>query len=162
MDPLDDVRGDLQAAASESAYTAVNTLWLALLKLANLEQGKTELMRMTSLINRIPEDTIRGIVADQAVDSLLNLDPPLETILAHPREELSAKEITEGLAVIRSQRTSNPRTAMASLGFVLKSIRNKREHGFKTRFGPRDTVILSGAKRLLELICSASLSGLKR
>jgi hypothetical protein len=158
MDHLDDVQADIQAAASESDYTAVNTLWLALLKLANLEQGRTELVRMTTLVNRIPKDALCGILADEAVASLLNLHPPLETVLSYPREELRTKEVTEALAVIRSQRTSNLRAAMASLGSVLKSIRNKREHGFKTRMGPRDSVILSAARRLLELICSASLS----
>jgi hypothetical protein len=128
MNPVDDVWADIQAAASESDYTAVNTFWLALLKLANLEQGNTGRVRMTSLVNRISEATVRGIIANEAVDSLLNLDPSLETVLAHPREELNTKKVAEALAVIRSQRLSNPRTAMASLGFVLKSIRNKREH----------------------------------
>src|SRR5207248_2820366 len=58
MDSIADVRVDLEAAASESDYTAVNTLWLALLKLANMEQGKSELVRMVTLVGRIPEEAV--------------------------------------------------------------------------------------------------------
>lgn len=53
MDPLEDVRLDIESAAAESDYVAVNTLWLALLKLANLEDGPQELARMVALVDRI-------------------------------------------------------------------------------------------------------------
>jgi hypothetical protein len=139
MDPINDVRSDLEAAASESDYAAVNTLWLALLKLANLEDGKSELARMDTLVGHIPEDTVRAIVNDPAADALLNLDPPLETVISHPREKLETAKITAALEKVRSERAAALREALAGLGFVLKAIRNKREHGFKTRAGYRDT-----------------------
>jgi hypothetical protein len=37
-------------------------LWLALLKMANLEEGKSDVNRKVKLVGRIPEPTIRDIV----------------------------------------------------------------------------------------------------
>ncbi|HEV2946022.1 MAG TPA: hypothetical protein VGX70_01520 [Gemmataceae bacterium] len=157
MDPLADVRSHLEAAASQSDYVAVNTLWLALLKLANLEDGKSELARMVVVVGRIPVETVASIVSDRAVDALLNLDPPLETVVSHPREQLETAEVIEALNKIRAQRTSAPREALAGLGFVLKAIRNKREHGFKTQAGRRDAEILHPARQLLGKLSQAAL-----
>jgi hypothetical protein len=82
MATIDDVRGDLEASATESDYAAVNTLWLALLKLANTQTGSNKKGRMVALVRYIPVDEARAIVNHPAVDTLLNLDPPLETILS--------------------------------------------------------------------------------
>jgi hypothetical protein len=157
MDPLEDVCADLEAETAEHDYAAMNTLWLALLKLANLEEGKSEGERMVRLIGRIPEATIRAIVIDESLDSLLKLEPPLETFLSHPRERLDTKKVTEAIEKVSTLRISSPREAMEGLGFVLKAIRNKREHGFKTRFGPRDSEILRPARQLLDQHCRAAL-----
>lgn len=157
MDPVDDVRSDLEAATSESDYAAVNTLWLALLKLANLEEGRSERDRILSLVNRITEATIQAILGSDAVDSLLCLEPPLETVFSHPHEKRETEKVTAALDKVRSLRTSAPREAMAELGFVLKTIRNKREHAFKTRFGPRDAEILRPTRQLLDQLCQATL-----
>jgi hypothetical protein len=157
MDPLEDVRSELEAAGAEPDYLAMNTLWLSLVKLANLEEGENEYPRIVKLVNRIPEPTIRALVTLEAIDSLLTLDPPLETVLSHPRERLQTKKVTEALQKIRMLRSSAPREAMAELGFVLKAIRNKREHGFKTRLGPRDSEILRPARQLLDQLCRAAL-----
>jgi hypothetical protein len=156
MNPIDDVRSDLETATSEADYTAINTLWLALLKLANLEDGKSELVRMVTLVGRIAEEAVQEIVNDPAVDALLNLDPPLETVMSHPREKLETAEVTAALEKVRTQRAVAPREALAGLGFVLKAIRNKREHGFKTRAGPRDMEILRPARQLLGKLCQAA------
>jgi hypothetical protein len=156
IDEIDDVRSDLEAAADESDYTAVNTLWLSLLKLANLENGKSELVRMVTLVHRIPKTVVQEIVNSPAVDALLSLDPPLETVVSHPREELETVEVAAALDDVRTQRAVVPREALARLGFVLKAIRNKREHGFKTRAGPRDAEILCSARQLLAKLCQAA------
>jgi hypothetical protein len=157
MDPIADVRLHLKAAASESDYTAVNTLWLALLKQANLEKGKDELARMAKLVGRIPAERVAAIVNDPAVDSLLNLEPPLETVVSHPWEDLKTERVAAALEIVRGQRASAPREALAGLGFVLKAIRNKREHGFKTPVGPRDSEILRSARQLLGMLSQAAL-----
>jgi hypothetical protein len=155
-DPIEDVRSDLAAAASEADYTAVNTLWLALLKLANLEDGKSESDRMDALVRRIPEKAIQDIVNAPAVDAILNLDPLLETVVSHPREKLETIKVRAALKMVHAQRTTAPREALMKLGVVLKAIRNKREHGFKTRAGPRDREILRPARQLLLKLCQAA------
>jgi hypothetical protein len=157
MDVVDDVQSDLEAAVSERDYTAVNTLWLGLLKLANLEEGKTEFDRLVAIVNRIPEEKVQAIVGALAVDALLNLEPPLETVVSHPRERLDTGKVSAALDQVRNHRTCSPREALAGLGFVLKAIRNKREHGFKTRLGPRDTEVLAPARQLLDQLCRAAL-----
>jgi hypothetical protein len=136
---------------------AVNILWLVLLKLANLEDGRKEDVRMFALVGRLPEDAIRAIVNGDAVDSLLTLDPPLETVVGHPREELETARVTAALEKVRKFRSSAPREAMSGLGVVLKAVRNKREHGFKTPLGPRDSDILRPARHLLDQLCRAAL-----
>ncbi|MBA4189735.1 MAG: hypothetical protein C0467_17250 [Planctomycetaceae bacterium] len=158
MDTLEDVSADIEAAAHEVDYVAVNTLWLALLKLANAEDnGSNEQARMVALVDRIPELQISAIVQAEDVDALVNLDPPLESVLTHARERLETEKVATALGKIRTQRATDVREAMSGLGFVLKTIRNKREHGFKSRRGPRDAQILSPARHLLDRLCRAAL-----
>ncbi len=159
MDPIADVRLDLEEAARESDYSAVNTLWVALLKLANLEEGKSEFARMIKLLDGIPAEAVTAIVNDPAVDSLLKLDPPLETVVSHPREKLETAKVAAALGKVRTYRLAAPREALVGLGFVLKAVRNKREHGFKTRAGPRDLEILCSARQLLDKLSNAALDG---
>ena len=161
MHPFDDPHSDIEAAASESDYAAVNTLWLALLKLANLESGQKEHTRISALLDRIPEDAIRAIVDSPAVDSLLKLHPPLETVVSHPHERLETAEVKAALEKVRVSRSSAPREAMTALGIVLKKIRNKREHGFKTRLGLRDSEILGPARQLLDNLCRAAVNAVR-
>lgn len=160
VQPLQDVDLDLKASASEPDYTAVNTLWLALLKLANLEKGKSERARMVTLVNRIPEANVRAILSAEAVDWLLNLEPPLETITSSPHEELRTNKVSEALKKLRDLRISSPKAALVSLGILLKEIRNKREHGFKTRVGPRDIEILRAARSILDKLCGDAYKAL--
>ena len=87
MNTLDTVRHEIGEATSQSDYTAVNTLWLALVKLANLEDQEKEKLRLEALVERIPVDVIRTIVEADDTDALLSLEPPLETVLSHRHEE---------------------------------------------------------------------------
>jgi hypothetical protein len=49
----------------------------------------------------------------------------------------------------RRVRSNSPSEALVALADVLKQIRNKRVHGFKTRKGVRDGVISGAARPLL-------------
>jgi hypothetical protein len=161
MRTVDDVRGDLAASTNESDYTAVNTLWLALLKLANTQPGATERDRMVTLVRHVPVDEARAIVNLPSVDALLDLDPPLEMVLTQ-YERGDPVRVQRNIESIRQNRESNPTIALLDLGFVLKRIRDKREHGFKTRYGKRDLLILGAARTVLGLLCRTSLSHLPR
>jgi hypothetical protein len=125
-------------------------LWLVLLKASNRMPGRSEHTRMLALVNAIPETTIRSLLSLPAVDSLMNLSPPLETVLSEPLERLYPKETNAAIKNIRHRRNIDPKSALVSLGEILKRIRNRREHGFKTPDGPRDSEILAASRTILE------------
>ena len=103
----------------------------------------------------LAERTVQGIVCDAAVDALLR--SPLETVVSHRLEKLETAEVSAALEKLRTQRATSPREVLAGLGFVLKAIRNKREHGFKTHVG-RDSEILRPARQLLTKLSQAALA----
>jgi hypothetical protein len=138
-------------------YEAVNAFWLVLLKSANQMPGSNEHERMLALVKKFPIDSANELLSCTAVDALINLSPPLEKILASSHERLYKKETQQAIEVIRSKRNTDPLAALISLGEILKRIRNKREHGFKTPDGPRDSEILSASRAILENMCAIAL-----
>lgn len=104
---------------------------------------------MLAVVEEMPVEGIRALLMQPAVDALLNLDPPLETVLADDPEQLYPEATAVSLEKVRQGRVSSPREAVIALGELLKRIRNKRAHGFKTRKGERDGVILGAARPLL-------------
>jgi hypothetical protein len=151
---------DIEAAASLSDYEAVDVLWVALLKMANTMHGSNEHKRMMSLVQAIPDDQIKTCLVSRGVQRLLDLDPPLETVLSDPHERLDPEATASAVRAIRTCHETSPRDAMLSLGEILKRIRNKRVHGFKTRNGSRDAEILGAARAILEDLCRASAEAL--
>ena len=158
MTTADDVREDIEAADNESDYTAVNTLWLALLKLANGEAGSTEEARMKALVLRIPAEEVKAIVNFPAVDTLLDLEPPLESVSVNKHERSDSKRAREEIAAIKAHRIDNPTLALIKLGSLLKRIRNKREHAFKRRQDERDANILGAARIILDALCRSAFA----
>ncbi len=153
----EDIRNDLKTAEQLSDYEAVEVLWVALLKTANLVPGGSEHGRMLEIVSRMPAARVREVLHLSAVESLLSLDPPLETVLSHPRERLYAEDAKMAVNQVRGQRDKNPAAALVSLGEILKRIRNKRAHGFKTRSGRRDQEILGAARTLLLRLCELAV-----
>lgn len=158
MKTVDEIRDDVEASARESDYVAVNTLWVALLRLANEQPGRTEKDRMCALVRRIPAGEAEAIVTDPAVDELLGIDPPLETVLVSPHERNDTENARKTIEAVRLDRTNDPTSALMNLGSLLKRIRNKREHGFKTRHRPRDLTILKEARNILDILCRSALA----
>jgi hypothetical protein len=153
---MDDIRGDIEGAVDQVPYGAVNTLWLALVKLANLEQPRDERERMSILVQRFSPAEAEKIVKNPAVDVLLNLDPPLGSI--ENRHEHTPQHAFETLiGNVQSRRANDPVAALLSLLGLVRKIRNAREHGFKTRSGPRDAVILRAARTILDELCRSAL-----
>ena len=112
---------------------------------------------MLALVGRFPVAQMREVLHDPAVESLLTLDPPLETVLTDPYERLYPEDAKRALDQIREQRDANPREALLGLGEILKRIRNKRVHGFKTRSGVRDHEILGVARLILLRLCELAV-----
>ena len=144
------ITAEVEAAANQSPYQGVNGLWLCLVKLANcLPTVGAEHEQMLSLLRKLSREQAAAICSCRGVDALLQLDPPLETVLADGRERLEPLNAARELARIRERRTSDPKAALASLFEIVQRIRDKREHGFKTPRGLRDQEILGAAMEIL-------------
>lgn len=148
---------DLERARELSDYEAVDVTWVAVVKLANLFPGDSENKRLLALLACLPEGEVRSLLADQAVDALLDLDPPLESILSSRHEWLNVDRTTRELHVVRELRSADPKAALPALAQVLKRVRNRRAHGFKTPDGSRDQEILAAAVHILRAIGETSV-----
>lgn len=157
MPSIAEIREEIRAAEMLSDYEAVDVLWVALVKIANTQSGKNEHQRMINLVNSLPEAPLAVILNSAATNRLLDLDPPLETVLVDPNEELYQDRTAEAIREVRDKKDNDPHSAMLTFGDILKRIRNKRAHGFKSRKGPRDAEILSAAREVLLSLCKTVL-----
>ena len=146
---LDAAIADLNRTFGLPVYEAFDVAWISVIKIANLLPGSSEHARLQELLNRLPEESIRYVLQEEQVDTLLNLEPPLESILSSRHERLNAERTAEELAIVRRERENNPKLALHKLADVLKRIRNRRAHGFKTPEGARDNEILGSALWIL-------------
>ena len=151
---------DLNRTFTLPPYEGFEVAWVALIKLANLLEGSSEHKRLEALLDRLSEDVVQSLLAGPAVDELLSLDPPLETILADPHERLDAERTAQELGAARTLRRSDPKEALRNLTYVLKRFRNRRAHGFKTPSGPRDREILAAGVRIARDVGAAAAEAL--
>ena len=119
-----EIRSDIKKAKTLSDYEAVEVLWGAFTNMATLLDDKKEQHSVLTLLDAIQEEDIRPILKLGAIETLIYLDPPLETVLASPHERLESERIEKAIGMVRSSRGSDPRAALRSLGEVLQSIRN--------------------------------------
>lgn len=152
------VLDEVAAASDQNPYEAVDVLWVTLVKAANTMPGANEHRRMLALVEAMPLEAVQQVLQLPAVDDLLDLDPPLETVLSDLHERLAAEATQAAIETVRSKRHVQPKEALIALGELLKRIRNKRAHGFKTRKGPRDQEILSAAKPILLAFCRGAVA----
>jgi hypothetical protein len=151
---------DIESSAQMSDYEATDVLWVALVKLANSLPESNEHRRMLALVHSMSAPKLHQLLGSPAVEVLLKLDPPLETILCSPHERLDPTATLSAFASIRSANQGGPYEAAVSLGEILKRIRNKRAHGFKSRSGPRDQEILRAARLILDGLCGLAVEAL--
>jgi hypothetical protein len=145
-------------------YEAFDALWAALTKVVNVMQGESERdldrQRMESLFKKLSEEEIKRLLKDGSVDSLIFLDPPLETILTDPGEKAVEDSTMRIIAEVRSSRDSDPRGALINLVEILGRINDTRVHGLKTESRSGDNEVLSSARKILYLICILTVSKL--
>ena len=147
---LVEIDAETREAAALAPYQAANGLWVCLVKFANpLPTVGEEHAQVASLLRRFTRQQAALVVTDAGVDRLLGLMPPLETILADERESLHPLPAARALVRVRERRTRDPKAALAALFEILQRIRDKREHGFKTPSGSRDSEILQAASSIL-------------
>jgi hypothetical protein len=80
---------DINGTFGLRPYEAFDVAWIAVIKMANMLPGSTEHHRLVELGNRLSDDAIRHILQSEELDTLLNLKPPLETILSFPHSHMS-------------------------------------------------------------------------
>ncbi len=139
---------DLNNTFYLAPYDGFQVAWGAILKLAGLIPQNKELDRMVTLLKIIPEEKVRDILSDSAVDELLNVRPRLETLLANQHKSINDATSHEMTEFIRL-RTIDPGAALVILTGILKRIRDHRVHGFETKEGSQDEVIFRASLRLL-------------
>jgi beta-glucosidase-like glycosyl hydrolase len=122
----------LASAATQPPFDAFDTLWTALLREANQRPHSTEQQRLLSLVEQLPPAALTRVTTCDAMTQLLNLDPPLETQQAYPHERLTTENTAHAIATIQNDAANAPARAIEAVGTILKGIRNKRAHGFKT------------------------------
>jgi len=113
---------------------------------------------MLALLEQLPVDFVHRLLHRPSVDALLNLNPPLESLLSAKHERLNAQRTADELATVRERRGNDPKAALRALADVLKRVRNRRAHGFKTPDGPRDAEILQATADILQEIGEAGLA----
>jgi len=152
-----EIRAEIKKAKSLSDAEAVEVLWTALTNMAALRDERKEEQGVLKLLDAIQEEDVRPLLGLGAVETLIYLDPPLETILAGPHEGDEPVRIEKAVGYVRSSRGSDPRKALRSLGEVLAGIRHKKAEGLQTPSGPMDDAILSAARAILAALCERAL-----
>ncbi|MEO8198087.1 MAG: hypothetical protein ABI689_15320 [Thermoanaerobaculia bacterium] len=162
VEALAHVDEEVDAASRLPPYSAVSELWVCLVKFANtLPTVGEEPEQVVALVRRLDRETSRAIVTASPFATLVNLEPPLEKVLAHPRERLHALQVGRELTRMR-RRSTDPKAALSALVSVLNRVRDKKMHGFKTPDGARDLEILEASAILLRNICKACSALLSR
>jgi len=144
-------------------HEATDVLWTTLTKVVKVakqdgksipEQGPQGL---ESLIEKFSEDEMKRLLKNQSVDSLVFLDPPLETVLTDPEGTADEVSTMRAIGTLRSSRDSDPKDAFINLVRVLEMIctRNLKEGSV-----PFDKEILSLTRKILYLLCILTVSKL--
>jgi hypothetical protein len=99
---------EIDAASKQYPYEAVDVLWVTLIKMANSFPGSNEHRRMLALVESMPSEAVWQVLRLPAVDELLHLDPPLETVLANAHERLEPQATQKAIEAIRLTRHNDP------------------------------------------------------
>ena len=154
---------EIISTQSLSDYEATNILWTTLAVVINVaketvnnvpEQDRQE---WQSLIEKFSEDEMKRLLKDQSVDSLVFLDPPLETVLTDPEGTADKISTMRAVGTLRSSRDSDPKDALINLIRVLKTICTQ---GLTGGTFPFDKEILSLTRKILYLLCILTVSKL--
>ena len=154
---------EIISTQSLSDYEAADVLWATLTKVVNItkEDGKSiperDLQELESLIDKFSEDEMKRLLKDQSVDSMVFLDPPLETILTDPEGTADEVSTMRAIGTLRSSRDSDPKEALINLVRVLERI---HAHGFKADLSSSNNEIISITRKILYLLCILTVSKL--
>ena len=154
---VETARAELARSYGLPDYEAVDVAWLAIVKAGNTRSESNERKRLAALLGQADEAAVRTLLFRPEVDALLNLQPPLETILTNAHERIDATRTATELNTVRHARANEPKVALLALAEIMKRMRNRRAHGFKTPYVPRDQEILKAAATVLRAIGEVAL-----
>jgi hypothetical protein len=150
---LNAITDEILAAVELPPPYAFNGLWVALVKMTNLMPTVAkEPEQVAALLRKFSRAEAASVVEDPGVETLLSLDPPLETVFGDKREQRFPLQAAKEFARVRDRRVRDPKGALVSLVEVLLRIRNKREHGFKIFGQSRDEEILEAGTSILRRV----------
>ena len=128
------ILSEIVSTQSLPDYEAVGALWVVVTKAVELITGISEhsRQRMLLLVERFSEDEIKRLLKEGSVDSLIFMDPPLETVLADPDGTPDEDSTMRIIGKVRSARDSDPSEALVNLGEILGRICDQHVHSSKT------------------------------
>ncbi len=144
-------------------HEATGVLWATLTKVMNGAEetdksiSEQDSQRLESLIKKISEDEMKRLLKDQSVDSLVFLDPPLETVLTDPEGTADEVLTMRAIGTLRSSRDSDPKEAFTNLVKVLEIICTQT---LKEEPETSNKEILSLTRKILYLLCILTVSKL--
>ena len=155
------IQFDIESSTTLPDDEAVDILWKALTKTADLMKslsGNERNYQITlKLIEKLSEEEIKRLLKHVSIDSLVFLDPPLETILVDPEGTSVEDSTMRAIGKLRSSRDSEPEEAFISLLVVLERI---HVHEFNAGPEPYNKEILSLTHKILYLLCLLTISKL--
>lgn len=143
---------DLIEAWHHRPFDAFDSNWICLVRLANLLDGATEHKRLKLLLDLLPDESATYLLEDPSVEALIGIEPPLESIVSSKYERLDEERAKSLIEAVRSNQEADPKSSVLALTELLKRIRNRRAHGFKTPDGPRDEEILGNSAAILRIM----------
>ncbi len=144
-------------------YEAADILWMTLTNFVNVtkEDNKNtpgqDPKGLESFIEKFSEDEMRRLLKNISVDSLVFLDPPLETVLTDPEGTADEVSTMRAIGTLRSSRDSDPKEALINLVKVLERICT---HNLKEKPMISYKEILSLTRKILYLLCILTVSKL--
>jgi hypothetical protein len=155
------IQFDIESSISLPDDEAVDILWKALTETANLMKSLSANERnyqiASKLVEKFSEEEIKRLLKHVSIDSLVFLDPPLETILVD-LEGTSVEDSTmRAIGKLRSSRDSEPGEAFINLLVVLEKI---HAHGFNAGAESYNKEIFSLTRKILYLLCLLAISKL--
>ncbi|TAL28387.1 MAG: hypothetical protein EPN97_14745 [Alphaproteobacteria bacterium] len=156
------ILSELHRGKELSPYESFDATWTVIVKIANhLSKKAEEFERLSDLFRTVSDATAAKVLSLPAVDQLLDLDPPLEEVQSgYEHERLNPKLIERKIALIRASRTAKPSIAFIEMMSILKRIRNRRAHGFKSPDNARDVIILKASATILHALGTELANGL--
>ncbi len=155
------IQSDIESSLPLPGNEAVDILWKALTKAADLMKNTDESKRncqiASNLEGKLSEEEIKRLLKHVSIDALVFLDPPLETILVDPEGTSVEDSTMRAIGKLRSSRNSDPEEAFINLLVVLEKI---HAHGFKTESESYNKEILSLTRKILYLFCLLAISKL--